>query len=160
MKTIETKVIAAGAGAGLGSAVGTFLLWLLAVTVWNAPNSATNAASAVAAVPAPVADLVLVVLAVLGAVVSGYIAPHSIRATDPAATAEPEPAAPAPTPTVALVQAVPVTSEALATVPAAAPLTVTDPAAPLDGLPAVLPPAEPGAPAAQPAPSGATAVAA
>jgi len=77
-------------------------------------------------------------------------------------------------PTPAPAQAPPVVNVTLPAAPApdaapapvAAPLTVTDPAAPLDGLPVVLPPAEPVAPAepatpaAQPAPSGATAVAA
>lgn len=84
MKNIETKVIAATAGSGAGAAIGTFLLWLLGVTLWHASGSATAAANAVAAVPQPVADLVPIILSAIGGFVGGYLAPHTVR-TDQAA---------------------------------------------------------------------------
>lgn len=75
--TIETKVIAAAAGSGVGAAAGGFLLWLAGVLIWHQPNSAGAAAATVAAVPTPVSGLVLILLAVAGSAVSGYAAPHT-----------------------------------------------------------------------------------
>lgn len=77
MSTIETKVIAAAAGSGVGAAAGGFLLWLAGVLIWHQPNSAGAAAATVAAVPTPVSGLVLILLAVAGSAVSGYAAPHT-----------------------------------------------------------------------------------
>lgn len=79
MSNIETKVLTAASGAGLGSAVGSFLLWLLGVLVWHQSASAESAAAAIGAVPSPVSLLVLAVLAVLGSFISGYLAPHTKR---------------------------------------------------------------------------------
>ena len=79
LSTIETKVIAAASGSGLGAAVGTFLLWLLGVTIWGVPFDATSAPRAVAAVPEPVGALLVIVVAVVGAGLAGYAAPHSPR---------------------------------------------------------------------------------
>jgi hypothetical protein len=81
VQTIETKVIAAAAGGGLGASVGAFVLWLLGVTAWHASNAAGSAGDAVAAVPTPVSGLVLAVLGLVGAALAGYLAPHTVRAT-------------------------------------------------------------------------------
>lgn len=80
---IETKVVAGGAGTVVGVALGKFVLWLLGILIWHAPNTADHAASAAAAVPDPVSALVLAVIAVAGSVVGGYIAPHTPRPHTP-----------------------------------------------------------------------------
>lgn len=76
---IETKVIAAASGAGLGGAAGTCLLWLLGVFFWNASAAADHATEAVAAVPQPVAALIVILVGSLGAAIGGYEAPHTDR---------------------------------------------------------------------------------
>jgi hypothetical protein len=96
LSTIETKVIAAASGAGGGSIIGAFVLWLCGVTFWHAPNSAAGAEKAIAAVPAPVSALVLAVAAAGVSALAGYWAPHTARTTteSPAAgTSASEPAA-------------------------------------------------------------------
>ncbi len=82
MKTIETKVIAAMAGGGAGAAVASFIAWLLGVTIWHASNTAGQAAQAVEAVPLPVSGFVGILLAALGALASGYAAPHTASPAD------------------------------------------------------------------------------
>lgn len=79
LSTIETKVIAAAAGSGLGAASATFILWALGVAVWNVPSAANRVTDAVAAVPAPVSALVAIVVTLVGAFTAGYAAPHTSR---------------------------------------------------------------------------------
>lgn len=74
---VEAKVLAATVGSGAGSAVGTFLLWLLGVLVWHQPDGADKAGDAIGAVPSPVAGLLLVVVSAAGAAVAGWLAPHT-----------------------------------------------------------------------------------
>lgn len=94
LKTIETKVIAAAAGSGAGAAVGGFVIWLLGVLVWHAPDSAGATEKAVASVPSPVAVLVTLALSVIGAAIAGYQAPHTDRtATVSAPASDTSPAA-------------------------------------------------------------------
>jgi hypothetical protein len=79
VRTIETKVLAAAAGGGVGGAVGAFILWLLGVLVWHQSSAAVDAPTAVAAVPPPVSELLLVLLAAGFAALGGYLAPHTPR---------------------------------------------------------------------------------
>jgi hypothetical protein len=76
---IETKVIAGLAGSGAGSAFALFTVWLLGVTVWGAPATASAAEAAVAAVPSPVSTLVVALLAAAGSFLAAYSAPHTPR---------------------------------------------------------------------------------
>ena len=76
---IETKVIAAASGAGLGGAFGTFVLWFLGCLAWGAPWSADKATQAVAAVPEPVGALTVILVALVGSAIGGYEAPHTPR---------------------------------------------------------------------------------
>jgi hypothetical protein len=76
---IETKVIAAAGGAGLGGAFGTFVLWLLGVTFWHSSAAADKATEAVSSVPQPVAALIVIVVALIGSAIAGYVAPHTSR---------------------------------------------------------------------------------
>lgn len=78
-KIIETKVIAAAAGAGLGAAVAQFLLWVLGVTFWTVVPTAEHAKDAISAVPEPVSTLLVLVVSILGAAIGGYQAPHTQR---------------------------------------------------------------------------------
>jgi hypothetical protein len=79
MNPIETKVIAAIAGGGLGGAIGQFLLWLFGVLVWHASSAADKATAATAAVPGPVSMLLVALIAAGGAGLAGYAAPHTSR---------------------------------------------------------------------------------
>ena len=76
---VETKVIAGVSGTAIGAALAQFLIWLLGVTVWSVPITATQAEAAMAAVPSPVAGLVTVLCAALLGAVFGYQAPHTER---------------------------------------------------------------------------------
>lgn len=76
---VETKVIAGAGGAGAGAATSTFLVWLLGVTLWGAPNDADHATDAVLAVPAPVSVLLALVITSAFAYVAGYAAKHTPR---------------------------------------------------------------------------------
>ena len=76
---VEAKVYAALAGGGIGGALGSFLLWLLGVSVWHVSSSAPQSAAANAAVPPPVADLLLILLPGGLAWLAGYLAPHTPR---------------------------------------------------------------------------------
>jgi hypothetical protein len=78
---VETKVVAATAGSGVGAVVGTFAIWLLGVTVWNQSNASDNASAAIAAVPAPVQGIVLLGISTILAFLSGLLAPHTPRLT-------------------------------------------------------------------------------
>lgn len=78
-KIIETKVVVGAAAGGIGGALGSFLLWLLGVTIWHAPAAAGSADAATAAVPAPVAGLLLTVLPAVLALIGGWLAPHTHR---------------------------------------------------------------------------------
>jgi hypothetical protein len=74
---IESKVVAAATGSGVGAAAGTFVLWVMGITIWHVPNTADRAAEAVGAIPSPVSTLVLVVIAAIGSAVGGWLAPHT-----------------------------------------------------------------------------------
>jgi hypothetical protein len=78
---IETKVVAATGSAAYGAALSTFVVWLLGVTVWGAPDDADHAAKAVLAVPAPAS--VLIVLGITGGAtwIGSYLARHTPRDT-------------------------------------------------------------------------------
>lgn len=73
LNPVRAKVLAAAAGAGIGAAAGTFLLWLLGVTIWGASYAAPDADVALAAVPAPVAGLLLAGVAAASSFVAGYM---------------------------------------------------------------------------------------
>ena len=79
MKTIESKVIAAAAGSGLGAALSAFLLWVVGVTAFGASSTADQVPKALAAVPEPVGALLAILVAILGAFIGGYAAPHTSR---------------------------------------------------------------------------------
>lgn len=77
---LETKVWAGAAGFLGGGQVGVFLVWLLGVLVWHAPNTADQADTAIRAVPWPAAELVPLFLAALTGVTAAYKAPASNHA--------------------------------------------------------------------------------
>lgn len=79
MTTIETKVIAAAAGSGLGAAISSFLLWVLGVAVFGASSSADQVTKALAAVPEPVGGLLAILITIGSGFLGGYIAPHTYR---------------------------------------------------------------------------------
>lgn len=79
-KRIETKVYGAVVGTALGGALATFLVWLLGVLVWHAPNTAAAADDALRAVPYPVSGLLLALLGLAGTAVGGYSAPRTTDA--------------------------------------------------------------------------------
>jgi hypothetical protein len=76
---IETKVIAAPLGTTIGLTVGAFIVWLLGVLIWHAPDTADHASFATASVPGPVQALVVFVLGLAGTAIAGYLAPHTPR---------------------------------------------------------------------------------
>lgn len=84
LKVLETKVVAATAGAGAGASLAGFVLWLLGVLVWGADSNAANAQAAIAAVPAPVGVMVGILVTIGGTFIAGYAAPHTSR-TQPTA---------------------------------------------------------------------------
>lgn len=79
MQTLETKVLAAGAGAGAGSIISGFIIWVLGVLVWHQSYVAANAVHAAEQVPLPVAGLVGLFITVGSTVFAGYSAPHTFR---------------------------------------------------------------------------------
>ena len=79
MKAIESKVIAAAAGSGLGAALSAFLLWVVGVTAFGASSAADQVPKALAAVPEPVGALLAILVAIVGAFIGGYAAPHTPR---------------------------------------------------------------------------------
>lgn len=91
---IEGKVWSAANGGTGGAVVGTFVLWLLGITVWGAPSDALGAVAAVAAVPSPVVGLVGLGAVYGGAMAAGYRAKHTARpmpeADPPAASWRPK----------------------------------------------------------------------
>lgn len=85
MTGLWSKVKAGGAGAGLGSLVGTFLVWLLGATAWGAGADASQVEAALAAVPAPVSGLLIALVALAGSVLAGYVTTERVA---PAGAAE------------------------------------------------------------------------
>lgn len=79
MKPVESKVIAATAGSGLGAALSAFLLWLVGVLAFGASSAADQVPKALAAVPEPVGALLAILVAIGGAFIGGYAAPHTHR---------------------------------------------------------------------------------
>lgn len=71
--TPTSKVVAATAGAGVGSVLANLALWALGVAAWGAGGDAQGATEAVAAVPWPVAATVLTIVPAGFAFVSGYV---------------------------------------------------------------------------------------
>lgn len=80
LSRIETKVWAGLAGLMSGGALGSFVVWLLGVTVWDVPKDGAQADAAIAAVPWPVAALVPLVLAGLVGTGAAYSASPSNHA--------------------------------------------------------------------------------
>lgn len=76
---VESKVKAGALGAAAGTALGGAALWLLGVTVWDAPNTAESANDAMAAVPGPVAAVVLLGVSYATSFAAGYRAKHTRR---------------------------------------------------------------------------------
>jgi len=76
---VEAKVYAATIGTGAGAVVSAFLVWLLGVLIWAAPNSAAGAAEAMASVPAPVSAIVGLIITVGSTFLGGYLAKHTPR---------------------------------------------------------------------------------
>ncbi len=79
MGNIETKVIAAAAGSGLGAALSAFLLWIVGVLAFGASSAADQVPKALAAVPEPVGALLAILVAICAAGIGGYVAPHTHR---------------------------------------------------------------------------------
>lgn len=80
LSRIETKVWAGLAGLMTGGALGSFVVWLLGVTVWGVPFDADHADTAVQAVPWPVDGLVPLLLGALFGGAAAYQAPPSNNA--------------------------------------------------------------------------------
>lgn len=74
---MSPKVVASTAGAGAGAVLSSLLIWILGVTAWGQPATATAVNAAVAAVPAPVSGFVVLIVTLIGAGVPGW------RTTDP-----------------------------------------------------------------------------
>ncbi len=79
---IEGKVYAAVIGGGAGYALSEFVLWLLGVVVFHAPDAADASTTAIASVPQPVAALVTATLALGATFGAAYRAKHTPRAND------------------------------------------------------------------------------
>lgn len=79
MAQIEVKPVAAGAGGGFGLILGNAVLWVLGVTVWHIPFTATRAGDAIGAVPQPVSALLLFLTTVIAGLIAGFAAPHTFR---------------------------------------------------------------------------------
>jgi hypothetical protein len=105
VSNIETKVIAAGGGAGLGAAVSTFLVWLLGVLVFGGSASADQVTKTAGAVPEPAGALLAILVTIGSGILAGWAAPHTDRPdlaaaltplagtfTQPAPVVEPAPA--------------------------------------------------------------------
>ena len=80
---ISPKVVASAAGAGLGTAVSSLIVWLLGVLVWNKPWTAAAVNDAIAAVPTTVSGLVFLLVTAASAAGPAY------RVTDPSRAANP-----------------------------------------------------------------------
>lgn len=80
---VSPKAIASTAGAGVGTAVSTFVTWILGVTVWGASSSAPAAVDAVAAVPGPVAGMIMLVIPAALAAIAGWKVndPHRVTSS-------------------------------------------------------------------------------
>lgn len=88
LPTVETKVWAAGVGAGGGLVLADALKWGLGVVAFGADKGAGSAQDAINAVPSPLGALILLGITFLGAVFGGYKAPPSNHAGNNA-TGEP-----------------------------------------------------------------------
>lgn len=108
MTTIHPKVFASTIGSGIGGTLSALVLWILGVTAWHSPASATGAEAAIAAVPAPVVGAVVLALTVgttftagwlaksvpdLSAVLDSYAEPIDSEPVENAAASEADPAA-------------------------------------------------------------------
>lgn len=76
---VEGKVWAGTVGGGAGTTISTFFIWLLGITIWNAPSDADGAHEALSAVPFPVVAMIVLVLGVGGYFLGGYLAKHTPR---------------------------------------------------------------------------------
>lgn len=88
VRQVETKVIAAAVGGGVGDGLAEFLIWLLGVLVWHQPYAGPLAEQAGLGVPGPVQHLVRALLVLAGVGLGGYTAPHTARPGDATPTAE------------------------------------------------------------------------
>lgn len=84
VKVLESKVVAAAAGASTGGALGVFVTYLIGVYVFGASATANGGQVAVSAVPGPVLGIIAIIFAGTGAGIAGYEAPHTERAPVPA----------------------------------------------------------------------------
>src|SRR4029077_7560209 len=76
---IEDKVWASLIGAGSGTVISTFLLWLVGAAFWTHNWSTEGADNAVLAVPAPLAAIMLLVITAGLTFAGGYLAKHTPR---------------------------------------------------------------------------------
>lgn len=88
---IESKVWAALIGAGSGTVISTFLLWLMGAAFWTGDWSNQGADNAILAVPSPLSALVLALVAPGLTFLGGYLAKHTPRNDMQAPGTEPEP---------------------------------------------------------------------
>lgn len=82
---IESKVHAAGVGAGAGSLVAPVLLYLLGILVYGGSKDAAAADATVKLVPSLIAEPVTVLVPLGLAYLGGFLAHHSARPPDPPA---------------------------------------------------------------------------
>jgi hypothetical protein len=80
---VSPKVVASAAGAGLGTALSSLIVWLLGVLVWNQPWTAAAVNDAIAAVPTPVSGLVFLLVTAASAAGPGYRVADPSRAANP-----------------------------------------------------------------------------
>jgi hypothetical protein len=81
---LSPKVVASAAGAGLGTAISSLIVWLLGVLVWGQPGTAAAVNDAMAAVPTPVSGLVFLLVTAVSAAGPGYRVSDPSRATSSA----------------------------------------------------------------------------
>jgi hypothetical protein len=79
---IEAKTFAAPIGGGLGFELGQLVIWILGVTVFDAPATASGESAAIAAVPGSVSNVIQLVLAAGLAFGASWLAHHTPRAAD------------------------------------------------------------------------------
>jgi len=73
MNPISPKVWSAGIGAGAGTIISTFLLWLLGAFLFRAGSSADRVDNAIAAVPSPLAAVVVLAVTVGLTLLGAYV---------------------------------------------------------------------------------------
>ena len=81
---LSPKVVASAAGAGLGTAISSLIVWLLGVLVWDQPWTAVAVNDAMAAVPTPVSGLVFLLVTAGSAAGPGYRVADPSRAANAA----------------------------------------------------------------------------